>query len=121
MNDELRNRFQRQARLLKALAHPLRLEMVCGLRGHPCTQTFIADTLGIPQSSVAQHLKVLRTEGLIRAERRGVEVVFSIADPVVTDIIDSLCNRHGGDIQSLDSWQQIAAIERARRAAGDCC
>lgn len=121
MSDLLRERFQRNARLLKAMAHPLRLEMVCGLRREPCTQTFIADTLGIPQSSVAQHLKVLRTEGLIRAERRGVEVVFSIADPVVTDIIDSICNRQGEEMHAFDSWQQIAAVERARRAAGDCC
>lgn len=121
MNDAWKNRFQRNARLLKALAHPLRLEMVCGLRREPCTQTFIADTLGIPQSSVAQHLKVLRSAGLINAERRGVEVVFSIADPVVTDIIDTLCGRDGEDARLRDTWQEIAAIERARRAAGDCC
>lgn len=120
MNDASRNRFERSARLLKALAHPLRLEMICGLRGHPCTQTYIADTLGIAQSSVAQHLKVLRTEGLVRAERRGVEVVFSIADPVVSELVDTLCERDGLDIHAGDTWQEIAALERARRAAGNC-
>lgn len=106
--------------MLKALAHPLRLEMVCGLRRQPCTQTYIADTLGIPQSSVAQHLKVLRTEGLIRAERRGVEVVFSIADPVVTEVIDTLCSGDGREVHAGDTWQEIAALERARRAEGSC-
>ncbi len=120
MSDAWSHRFQRNSRLLKALAHPLRLEMVCGLRQEPCTQTFIADTLGIPQSSVAQHLKVLRTEGLVRAERRGVEVVFSIADPVVTEIIDTLCNKDGHDDRLRDTWQDIAALERARRAEGSC-
>jgi DNA-binding transcriptional ArsR family regulator len=120
MNDAWRNRFQRSVRLLKALAHPLRLEMVCGLRQQPCTQTYIADTLGIPQSSVAQHLKVLRTEGLVSAERRGVEVVFSIADPVVSDVIDTLCGRDGHGAEPADTWQEIAVVERARRAAGNC-
>jgi DNA-binding transcriptional ArsR family regulator len=120
MNDAWRNRFQRNSRVLKALAHPLRLEMICGLRQEPCTQTFIADTLGIAQSSVAQHLKVLRTEGLVRAERRGVEVVFSIADPIVNDIVDALCNKDGDDVRSSDTWQEIAVLERARRAAGSC-
>lgn len=120
MNDAWRNRFQRSARLLKALSHPLRLEMVCGLRRQPCTQTYISDTLGIPQSSVAQHLKVLRTEGLIHAERRGVEVVFSIADPVVSEVIDTLCNRDAHGVHSEDTWQEIAALERARRASGSC-
>jgi ArsR family transcriptional regulator len=59
------DKFQVAANLLKALSHPLRLELVCGLRHQPCTQTFIADTLGLPQSTVAQHLKVLRSEGLV--------------------------------------------------------
>ena len=120
MTDASRTRFQRNSRLLKALAHPLRLEMICGLRQEPCTQTYIADTLGIAQSSVAQHLKVLRTEGLVRAERRGVEVVFSIADPTVHEIVDVLCQRDGQDVRSSDSWQEIAALERAMRAAGNC-
>ena len=116
----LNDRFQRAAHLLKALSHPLRLEMVCGLRQEPCTQTFIADTLGIPQSSVAQHLKVLRSEGLVRAERRGVEVVFSLADPAVTQIVDTLCGSDGASAQDRYTWQDIATLERARRASGGC-
>lgn len=120
MNDPSRDRFQRGSRLLKALAHPLRLELICGLRHEPCTQTFIAETLGIPQSSVAQHLKVLRSEGLVRAERRGVEVVFSLADPTVTQIIDTLCGRDDTAVRGAYTWQDIATLERARRASGGC-
>ena len=116
----LNDRFQRAAHLLKALSHPLRLEMVCGLRQEPCTQTFIADTLGIPQSSVAQHLKVLRAQGIVRAEKRGVEVVFSLADPAVAEIIDTLCGREDQPAQGAYTWQELASLERGRRAAGGC-
>jgi DNA-binding transcriptional ArsR family regulator len=120
MNVVLNDRFQRAAHLLKALSHPLRLEMVCGLRQEPCTQTYIAETLGIPQSSVAQHLKVLRSQGLVRTERRGVEVVFSIADPVVTEIVDTLCGREDQPMRGKYTWEELAALYRERRTAGGC-
>ncbi len=120
MTDALRDRFQRAAHVLKALSHPLRLEIVCGLRHEPCTQTFIAETLGVPQSSVAQHLKVLRSQGLVRAERRGVEVMCSLADPALTEIIESLCNRESAAPRARYTWQELATLERARRAEGSC-
>ena len=113
MSDPLELRFIKASRILKALSHELRLEVVCGLRREPCTQTFIAQKLGIPQSTVAQHLKVLRSEGLIKAERRGVEVVFSLAEPRIKDILDALCQRE--DEGARYSWDEIAHFERARR------
>ena len=119
MSDPGRDKFERGARVLKALAHPLRLEMVCGLRQQPCTQTFVAETLGIPQSSVAQHLKVLRSEGLVKTERRGVEVFFSLSDPVVIEIIDSLCAKENPAVGNRYTWHEIAILERERRAAGN--
>ena len=102
--------------MLKALSHELRLEMVCGLRQHPCTQTFIAQKLELPQSTVAQHLKVLRSEGLVKAERQGVEVVFSLADPRIERILDTLCQKETVANPSRYSWDEIAAVERARRS-----
>jgi ArsR family transcriptional regulator len=88
--------------------------VVCGLRHEPCTQTFIAQKLGIPQSTVAQHLKVLRSEGLVKAERRGVKVVFSLAEPRIKDILDALCHRE--DEGARYSWDEIADFEQARRS-----
>jgi ArsR family transcriptional regulator len=120
MNEPLEARFRRAAGVLKALSHPLRLELVCGLRVKPCTQTFIAETLSLPQSTVAQHLKVLRTEGLVRAERRGVEVIFSLTDPSVIQIMDLLCSRGGRSVQNPYTWEELAALEQARRSDGTC-
>jgi len=112
------DKFQVAANLLKALSHPLRLELVCGLRHQPCTQTFIADTLGLPQSTVAQHLKVLRSEGLVKSDRRGVEVVFSLADPQLIVLLDSLCSKENQRAYSRYTWEELATLERARRSRG---
>jgi ArsR family transcriptional regulator len=107
--------FSRAAQVLKALGHPLRLALACGLRHQPRTQTYIADKLGLPQSTVAQHLKVLRSEGLIKSERHGVEVVFSLADPALPGILDTLCANE--EMTSVHSWEEIARVERRRRAS----
>ena len=109
-------KFNRAAQMLKALGHPLRLALACGLRHQPRTQTFIADKLGLPQSTVAQHLKVLRSEGLIKSERHGVEVVFSLDDPALSRILDTLCAKGGSGMANVYSWEEIATLERRRRA-----
>ena len=82
-SDHLNERFSYAAGVLKAMAHPLRLEILCGVRNTPCTQTYMSDILQVPQSTIAQHLRVLRTVGLIKSERRGLEVTFSLAAAIV--------------------------------------
>jgi ArsR family transcriptional regulator len=79
------------ARLFKALGHPLRLRIVCGLLRQTCTQTEIASCLGLPQSSVAQHLAVLRRAGLVEGRRSGNEVILCVADPRAGALLHLLC------------------------------
>ncbi|HPJ71838.1 MAG TPA: metalloregulator ArsR/SmtB family transcription factor, partial [bacterium] len=52
---------RRLGELLKALGHPVRLKIVDGLMSHSCNVGEIVDGLGLPQSTVSQHLAVLRT------------------------------------------------------------
>jgi len=118
MNEITQERFFKAAKMFKSLAHPLRLAITCGLRGRPCTQTFMAETLKIPQSTVAQHLKVLRSEGIVKCERNGLEVVFSLADPVVPMILDTLCRREDKSSDNVYTWEELAEIERERRVSG---
>ena len=58
----------------KALAHPARLQIVRALLGAPagrCCCGDIVRDLPLAQSTVSQHLKVLREAGLIRGEIEG--------------------------------------------------
>lgn len=88
--------FGAAARLLKILGHPLRLKIVCGLLGEPACLSRIARSLGAPVSTVAQHLSVLRSGGILKERRNGVEVIFSVADDRVPGILDVLCNPEPG-------------------------
>ncbi|MDM7917374.1 MAG: metalloregulator ArsR/SmtB family transcription factor [Candidatus Eisenbacteria bacterium] len=83
--------FAEAARLLKLLGHPARLKVVCGLLGEPASLSRISREIGVPVSTLAQHLSVLRREGILEEERRGVEIFFRVADQRVPGILLALC------------------------------
>ncbi|MGA7158083.1 MAG: helix-turn-helix domain-containing protein [Acidobacteriaceae bacterium] len=64
--------------MLHALSDPVRVAIFADIVQQDCTQSCsgfltVADK-AIPKSTLSQHFKVLREAGLIRSERRGVEM-----------------------------------------------
>ncbi|HTY12618.1 MAG TPA: metalloregulator ArsR/SmtB family transcription factor [Candidatus Omnitrophota bacterium] len=82
------NTSSRAAKVLKAMGHPVRLEMVRGLAGDGCNVNKIVRTLGLPQSTVSQHLNVLKAAGIIRGEREGVRICYRVIDKLALSILD---------------------------------
>jgi len=72
-----------QAEVLKTLASPRRLEIIHRLAQGPCEVRRLAEDLGAPQPNISQHLAVLRSTGLVDAERDGREVRYRLTDPDV--------------------------------------
>jgi ArsR family transcriptional regulator len=72
-----------QAEVLKTLASPRRLEILHALARGPIEVGRLAEAIGASQPNVSQHLAVLRTAGLVDAEREGREVRYRLADPDV--------------------------------------
>ena len=91
-------------RFMKALSHPLRLAMVCGLLESSSTQTEISKTLGVPQSTVAQHLKVLRQARIIKGVRDGSSLSFVVCDNRAQVILSTVCHTLHG---SNSSWEDM--------------
>jgi ArsR family transcriptional regulator len=67
------------ARFFKALAHPARVEIIKVLaqRG-TCVCGEIVEELPLAQATVSQHLKALKSAGLIRGEIEGPSVCYCI-------------------------------------------
>lgn len=84
--------FAKGAELLKAMAHPLRLSMLASLVDEPRCVHELVELTAATQPLVSQHLRVLRGADLVRSERRGREVVYSLADDhihhIVVDTVD---------------------------------
>lgn len=71
------------AAFAKALAHPARvaiLELL--LKKKSCICGSIVDELPLSQSTVSQHLKELKSAGLIKGEIDGVSVCYCINEKV---------------------------------------
>lgn len=81
---------QEAAELLRSIGSPYRLMILCLLTDQELTVTEICDMIGARQSLTSQHLSRLRLDGLVKAERRGHFVYYSLADTVVKDIIGVL-------------------------------
>jgi DNA-binding transcriptional ArsR family regulator len=72
-----------QADVLKVIASPRRLEILHRLAEGPREVGRLAEEIGVTQPNVSQHLAVLRTAGLVEAEREGREVRYRVTDPDV--------------------------------------
>lgn len=72
-----------QAEVLKTLASPRRIEILHELARGPIEVGRLAEAIGASQPNVSQHLAVLRTAGIVEAERDGREVRYRLADPDV--------------------------------------
>jgi ArsR family transcriptional regulator len=80
------------ARLLKALAHPTRLNILRLIEAHqPCVK-MIEKTLGLSQPNISQHLSLLRNLNIVEAERIGNQVCYRITNPTVLKVMHVLSN-----------------------------
>ena len=67
---------------LKALADPTRLAVIEALMDGPRHVGELVDLLGVEQSLLSHHLRVLREIGLLQAERDGKAVLYALAPGV---------------------------------------
>jgi ArsR family transcriptional regulator len=72
-----------QAEICRTLAHPLRIAILHHLAEGPRGVNVLARELDITQPNASQHLSVMRTAGLVEAERDGREMLYRLADPDV--------------------------------------
>lgn len=82
--------YEAKADKLKAISHPHRLCIVKGLLENHCNVTKIQECLGLPQSTVSQHLAKLRSAGIIKGERNGLEICYKVVDQEIASVVKVL-------------------------------
>jgi DNA-binding transcriptional ArsR family regulator len=78
------------SRLLRGVAHELRLSILCHLGEEPLTVSQLMALTGASQSNLSQHLAKMRMMGLLRCERKSQQVLYQLADPAFAQIIEAL-------------------------------
>lgn len=81
---------EQAAAFMKALSHPGRLMILCHLGEGEASVGELNDQVGMSQSSISQHLAMLRREGLVLARREGQQVIYSLADDETRQVIGVL-------------------------------
>jgi ArsR family transcriptional regulator len=76
--------------LLKALADPIRMEVVQSLAGGGRCECELTEALGLAQSRLSFHLKVMRQAGLITAREEGRWVYYKLAPQAFVQLRDWL-------------------------------
>jgi ArsR family transcriptional regulator, zinc-responsive transcriptional repressor len=73
--------------ILHALAAPVRIAIVLQLHQSQRCVHELVDALGVPQPLVSQHLRILKTAGLVDGERSGREVLYRLVDHHLAHIV----------------------------------
>jgi ArsR family transcriptional regulator len=78
------------ANVCQALGDPKRILILYALHERPRHVSLLADDLQMPQPTVSRHLKILSQRALVTSVREGPAVVYTLADPRIMDILNSM-------------------------------
>ena len=72
---------------MQAMAHPLRLKILCLVNNQELSVLEIVEAVGTTQSNISQHLAVLRDHGILQSRKEANKVYYRIEDPRVLKMI----------------------------------
>ena len=72
--------IQQAAQAIKAIAHPLRLKILCVLGDQEISVQDIVEQVGTSQSNISQHLAILRDKGVLATRKDANRVYYRIDD-----------------------------------------
>jgi len=75
--------YEFEAELMKLLAHPGRLAVIDQLLEGPKTVKELWSAMKLPQSTVSQHLALLRGRGVVLGRREANSVTYEVIHPIV--------------------------------------
>ena len=87
MNRTNEAEFEKFAEIFKALANKTRLQILTGVLENECNVKEIVEKLGVPQSTVSQHLSIMRNKGIIKGRREGAKMCYRVTDELVRMIL----------------------------------
>ena len=112
-----RNLIARElAEFLSVVAHPARVRIIEELGQGAKDVGELVELIGLPQPTVSQHLAALRGRHLVRHERAGRSVTYSLAEPwLATWLLEGLKLI---DRERESNSELIKAAKKARRLWG---
>ena len=82
--------IQQASEGLRAIAHEVRLGVLCHLMAGPMCVNELIEATGASQSNLSQHLAKMRMMGIISNEKRGQQVFYRITNPEFEELVHVL-------------------------------
>jgi DNA-binding transcriptional ArsR family regulator len=86
--------LMRAAHVYRVLSHPTRLRVVDLLMTEQLAVGELAERLELAPATLSQHLNLLRTNGVVKGERKGTRVFYKVVSPLAHAMITCL-QKHG--------------------------
>jgi ArsR family transcriptional regulator len=90
LNEE--KNLEKATKALKAMAHPLRLKILCVLNKGEMTVLDVVAAVGSSQSNISQHLDILRSKEIVSSRRDGNKVLCKVKDERVLAMVATMKN-----------------------------
>lgn len=95
-----KDRYAVTARIMKAVAQPIRLAILDSLReGERCVYD-IAKTVGAQRSNVSRHLSVLTSAGILSSRKDGLQVFYRLETPCILNVFTCVRGVIEADLES---------------------
>jgi ArsR family transcriptional regulator, virulence genes transcriptional regulator len=111
---QLEGNAQRAAKLLKAMANPARLVVLCQLADGERSVGELERAVGMSQSGISQHLALLRRAGVVSSRRVRQTMLYSLASEEVVAVMATLYSlfcESGAPLRGKARRAQVARID----------
>jgi DNA-binding transcriptional ArsR family regulator len=82
--------FEKQAEIVKALAHPIRIAIADYLKGGPQCVCDIAKHVRSERSNVSRHLSVMTSAGILDNYKYGLKVIYKLKRPCILEFFSCI-------------------------------
>ncbi|MCE5341021.1 MAG: metalloregulator ArsR/SmtB family transcription factor [Planctomycetaceae bacterium] len=84
--------YEKQAEILKALAHPVRIAILDFLKdGEQCV-CYIAEYVASERSNVSKHLSILESCGILESRKEGLNMIYSLKAKCIMEFFHCITN-----------------------------
>jgi len=118
----MKERFEAQAKIIRAMAHPTRLMIVDELKSGPRCVCELTELAGADTSTVSKHLSVLKSAGIIADEKKGLKVFYSLKMQCVLNFfscVDLVLRANADEMQRLADSSSTAEGDEPKRNKSD--
>jgi ArsR family transcriptional regulator, virulence genes transcriptional regulator len=89
MKNNMKN-IDKAVELLKTISNKNRLMILCGLNKGELSVSQMVEDFSLSQSSISQHLSLMRGYGFVNTRRDNKSIYYSLASKEIKEVIDVL-------------------------------